>query len=123
MAFSSNILPKDSVYYVLDRADISNGVLTIEPGGSASLEITESMLSSITKTMELRLSSTVFCDSYEPNIFIEMNVKPVDGNSMYIQYFPTAGKGILKQVFTLSDGKYEHFIFTIRSKVLVNFSL
>lgn len=64
MAYSSNILPKASAYYELNRASIVGSELHIDAGGYAEIEISSQMLPALTSKMLLTAHPSVFSSGY-----------------------------------------------------------
>ena len=51
MAYSNNILPKEAAYYTLTNATLIDGRLSIKAGGTAKINIDNTLLSTITDSI------------------------------------------------------------------------
>lgn len=123
MSYGKNILPTEAAYYTFDKASIENGVLSIEAGGTAYINLDKTYLASLTDSMLLSLYPDTFTNSYIPNCFVYMDIVTAE-TSFSIAATPTYNdSGIYSAIINLVGGAYTSFRFSIKSEVAMDFIL
>lgn len=84
-AYTANILPTDAAYYTLENASLSGGVLTLLPGGSATIDIDSTLLPSLTEYFRIAATMSPSSDAYDGGIYII--VKALSSSGQYITHF------------------------------------
>lgn len=121
MAYSKNILPKDSAYYALNRASIKNTELIIDAQGYAEIEIIPQWLPKLTSKMLVVVHPSEFSDYYT-NDAIQVNLSILTVDRKRIEILVPVSKhpsGVFNTEIELPEGEYLLFTFTISSAVPV----
>lgn len=121
MAYSKNILPKDSAYYALNRASIKNTELIIDAQGYAEIEIIPQWLPKLTSKMLVVVHPSEFSDYYT-NDAIQVNLSILTVDRERIEILIPVSKhpsGVFNTEIELPEGEYLLFTFTISSVVPV----
>lgn len=86
ISYTTNILPTDATYYTLDNATISGGLMTLNAGGSATIDIDTTQLTSLTEYFRIALvmfSGTA--DAYTGGVTVV--VKALSSSGQYFSHF------------------------------------
>lgn len=118
MEFGNNILKNESAYYELKNASISNGILTIRPGGSAKCTIDSDYIVRATEYFLVNMIVEPFTDNYNPKAQARIHFVSSDEQSCYnYSLFPVeSSTGVYSQQIKLKAGEYKEFTFEITSK-------
>lgn len=121
MAFAENILPKAAAYYTLNNASINNSMLTIGQGGYAEINITESMLAKLTKSMLIVIHPSVFSSVYTNTaVYVTLDILTVSGVEIHtISSASVSSSGVFNTTIELPDEAFVSFKYRISSKVEV----
>lgn len=124
MEYGTDVLRKDSAFYVLDKATFSNGVLYLRAGGSATTSLTTTELAKLTEWFRLTYIGAKFANSYLPEIRIVVQAQLVSGEKFAITGYPVNNNnGVYQQEFQIKAGTYSSCTYTIESDVDVAISL
>lgn len=121
MAYSENILPKSSVYYELNNAEISGTDLIINQGGYAEIDISKQMLSALTSKMLIVVHPSVFSSPYT-NDAVQVQLSIITEENERINILASASKqpsGVFNTEVELPVGNYTSFTYRISSSVPV----
>lgn len=123
MEFGNNILKNESAYYELKNASISNGILTIRPGGSAKCTIDSDYIVRATEYFLVNMIVDPFTDNYNPKAQTKIHFVSADEKSCYnYSLFPVeSANGVYSQQIKLKAGEYKDFTFEISSKETIRF--
>ena len=123
MEFGNNILKNESAYYELKNASISNGILTIRPGGSAKCTIDSDYIVRATEYFLVNMIVDPFTDNYNPKAQTKIHFVSADEKSCYnYSLFPVEStNGVYSQQIKLKAGEYKSFTFEISSKETIRF--
>lgn len=123
MEFGNNILKNESAYYELKNASISNGILTIRPGGSAKCTIDSDYIVRATEYFLVNMIVDPFTDNYNPKAQTKIHFVSSDEKSCYnYSLFPVeSSTGVYSQQIKLKAGEYKEFTFEILSKETIRF--
>lgn len=123
MEFGNNILKNESAYYELKNASISNGILTIRPGGSAKCTIDSDYIVRATEYFLVNMIVEPFTDNYNPKAQARVHFVSSDEQSCYnYSLFPVeSSTGVYSQQIKLKAGEYKEFTFEITSKEQIRF--
>lgn len=123
MEFGNNILKNESAYYKLKNASISNGILTIRPGGSAKCTIDSDYIVRATEYFLVNMIVDPFTDNYNPKAQTKIHFVSSDEKSCYnYSLFPVeSSTGVYSQQIKLKAGEYKAFTFEISSKETIRF--
>lgn len=123
MEFGNNILKNESAYYELKNASISNGILTIRPGGSAKCTINSDYIVRATEYFLVNMIVDPFTDNYNPKAQTKIHFVSSDEKSCYnYSLFPVEStNGVYSQQIKLKAGEYKDFTFEISSKETIRF--
>ena len=123
MEFGNNILKNESAYYELKNASISNGILTIRPGGSAKCTIDSDYIVRATEYFLVNMIVEPFTDNYNPKAQARIHFVSSDEQSCYnYSLFPVeSNAGVYSQQIKLKAGEYKEFTFEITSKEQIRF--
>lgn len=123
MEFGNNILKNESAYYELKNASISNGILTILPGGSAKCTIDSDYIVRATEYFLVNMIVDPFTDNYNPKAQTKIHFVSSDEKSCYnYSLFPVEStNGVYSQQIKLKAGEYKDFTFEISSKETIRF--
>lgn len=123
MEFGNNILKNESAYYELNNASISNGILTIRPGGSAKCTIDSDYIVRATEYFLVNMIVDPFTDNYNPKAQTKIHFVSADEKSCYnYSLFPVEStNGVYSQQIKLKAGEYKSFTFEISSKETIRF--
>ena len=123
MEFGNNILKNESAYYELKNASISNGILTIRPGGSAKCTIDSDYIVRATEYFLVNMIVDPFTDNYNPKAQARIHFVSSDEQSCYnYSLFPVENNtGVYSQQIKLKAGEYKEFTFEITSKEQIRF--
>lgn len=123
MEFGNNILKNESAYYELKNASISNGILTIRPGGSAKCTIDSDYIVRATEYFLVNMIVDPFTDNYNPKAQTKIHFVSADEKSCYnYSLFPVESpNGVYSQQIKLKAGEYKDFTFEISSKETIRF--
>lgn len=123
MEFGNNILKNESAYYELKNASISNGILTIRPGGSAKCTINSDYIVRATEYFLVNMIVDPFTDNYNPKAQTKIHFVSADEKSCYnYSLFPVeSSTGVYSQQIKLKAGEYKEFTFEILSKETIRF--
>lgn len=123
MEFGNNILKNESAYYELKNASISNGILTIRPGGSAKCTIDSDYIVRATEYFLVNMIVDPFTDNYNPKAQTKIHFVSSDEKSCYnYSLFPVEStNGVYSQRIKLKAGEYKSFTFEISSKETIRF--
>ena len=123
MEFGNNILKNESAYYELKNASISNGILTIRPGGSAKCTIDSDYIVRATEYFLINMIVESFTDNYNPKAQARVHFVSSDEQSCYnYSLFPVeSSTGVYSQQIKLKAGEYKEFTFEITSKEQIRF--
>ena len=123
MEFGNNILKNESAYYELKNASISNGILTIRPGGSAKCTINSDYIVRATEYFLVNMIVDPFTDNYNPKAQTKIHFVSSDEKSCYnYSLFPVeSSTGVYSQQIKLKAGEYKDFTFEISSKETIRF--
>lgn len=123
MEFGNNILKNESAYYELKNASISNGILTIRPGGSAKCTIDSDYIVRATEYFLVNMIVDPFTDNYNPKAQTKIHFVSSDEKSCYnYSLFPVEStNGVYSQQIKLKAGEYKSFTFEISSKETIRF--
>ena len=123
MEFGNNILKNESAYYELKNASISNGILTIRPGGSAKCIIDSDYIVRATEYFLVNMIVDPFTDNYNPKAQTKIHFVSADEKSCYnYSLFPVEStNGVYSQQIKLKAGEYKSFTFEISSKETIRF--
>ena len=123
MEFGNNILKNESAYYELKNASISNGILTIRPGGSAKCTIDLDYIVRATEYFLVNMIVDPFTDNYNPKAQARIHFVSSDEQSCYnYSLFPVeSNTGVYSQQIKLKAGEYKDFTFEISSKETIRF--
>lgn len=123
MEFGNNILKNESAYYELKNASISNGILTIRPGGSAKCTINSDYIVRATEYFLVNMIVEPFTDNYNPKTQTKIHFVSADEQSCYnYSLFPVeSANGVYSQQIKLKAGEYKDFTFEISSKETIRF--
>lgn len=84
-AYATNILPVDAAYYTLANATLSGGDLHLLAGGSATINVNETQLTSLTEYFKVAATMTPSSGAYTGGTFIV--VKAVSSRGEYITHY------------------------------------
>lgn len=123
MEFGNNILKNESAYYELKNASISNGILTIQPGGSAKCTIDSDYIVRATEYFLVNMIVDPVTDNYNPKAQTKIHFVSADEKSCYnYSLFPVeSANGVYSQQIKLKAGEYKDFTFEISSKETIRF--
>ena len=109
MEFGNNILKNESAYYELKNASISNGILTIRPGGSAKCTIDSDYIVRATEYFLVNMIVDPFTDNYNPKAQTKIHFVSADEKSCYnYSLFPVESpNGVYSQQIKLKAGEYK----------------
>jgi hypothetical protein len=85
IAYASNILPSDSAYYTLANATLSGGVLHLLAGGSATINVNTTQLTTLTEYFKIATTMTPSSDAYEGGTFIL--IRAVSDSGKYFSHY------------------------------------
>ena len=117
MAYSNNILPKSAAYYTLNNASIIGSTLTIEPGGSAEIQLSNQMLPKLTEKMRVDIVPSAFSSPYT-NDSLQVTISIVTESGSYINYLiPVSNNlsGVFSTELQLPEEDYTVFTYTVYS--------
>jgi hypothetical protein len=117
MNYAENILKHDAYYYALNRATISDGVLTLNTRGSATCTINTSDLPYLTSTFMFNCIAEPYNNRYKPTLKAIVRVKIADSNDWYtIELYPINDiDDHYTCTFNIPNGEYSDFTFTLYS--------
>ena len=123
MEYGSNILKTESAYYELKNASISNGILTVRPGGSAKCTINSDYIVRATEYFRVNLITDGHTDNYEPKTRVDIHFVSNEDELVYnYTIYPTESTtGVLSQEIQVKAGEYKDFTFEISSKETMRF--
>lgn len=123
MAYTNNFLPKEAAYYTLCNATLSNGILTIDAGGSVELPLTEKLLVNITKTFSFNYQLNYPLDIYA-KITLVFDFKLDDGKCQTLSVFPSSlDTNVHSIILSTLDGKLVEGTISITSEVACQFNI
>ena len=124
MEYGTDVLRKDSAFYILDKAAFSNSVLYLSAGGSATTSLTTTELAKLTEWFRLTYIGAKFANNYLPEIRIIVQAQLVSGEKFTITGYPVNNNnGVYQQEFQIKAGAYSACTYTIESDVDVAISL
>lgn len=123
MEYGSNILKTESAYYELKNASISDGILTVRPGGSAKCTINSDYIVKATEYFMINLITEGHTDNYVPKTRVDIHFVSNEDEKVYnYTIYPTeSGTGVLSQEIHVKAGDYKDFTFEISSKETIRF--
>lgn len=123
MEYGSNILKTESAYYELKNASISDGILTVRPGGSAKCTINSDYIIKATEYFMINLIIEGHTDNYVPKTRVDIHFVSNEDEKVYnYTIYPTeSGTGVLSQEIHVKAGDYKDFTFEISSKETIRF--
>ena len=123
MAYTNSFLPKEAAYYTLRNATLSNGILTINAGGSIELPLTEKLLVNVTKTFSFNYQLNYPLDIYD-KITLVFDFKLDDGKCQTLSVFPSSlDTNIHSIILSTLDGKLVEGTVSITSEVACQFNM
>jgi len=123
MVYGSNVLPSDAGYYQLAKASIANGVLSIEAGGSIKCTLSRAQLSALTEYFRVNLVPVKYTDSYEPKVYVRIDVETVDTCYNYSLFPVQSNNGVFTSEIKFDDADYLQFTFEIVAGESISFTL
>lgn len=123
MEYGSNILKTEPAYYKLKNASISDGILTVRPGGSVKCTINSDYIVRATEYFRINLITEGHTDNYEPKTRVDIHfVSNEDENVYNYTIYPTeSSAGVFSQDIQVKAGEYKDFTFEISSKETLRF--
>lgn len=122
MAYNKNILPKDAAYYTLNKATVIDGQFLLEAGGSVSLVIDKTLLSSVTPTMLINIYLDRLVNPLTTEISCYLDIILTTGEIEHLSFYPNQlTDKALSFVIELTDGPYTECMLRIQSKVACRF--
>ena len=122
MAYSENILPKSSAYYILDKARIDGTDLILEQNGYAEYHATNQLLPLLSEKLLIVVHPSVYSSHYTNNA-IQVNVSAISSKGVMTEYIipiSETSSGVFNTEITLpSDDTYVSFIYRISSSIPV----
>lgn len=123
MAYTNSFLPKEAAYYTLSKATLSNGILTINAGGSVELPLTEQILVNVTKTFSFNYQLNYPLDIYA-KIALVFDFKLDDGKCQTLSVFPSSlDTNVHSIILSTLDGKLVEGTVSITSEVACQFNI
>lgn len=123
MAYTNSFLPKEAAYYTLRNATLSNGILTINAGGSIELPLTEKLLVNVTKTFSFNYQLNYPLDIYD-KITLVFDFKLDDGKCQTLSVFPSSlDTNVHSIILSTLDGKLVEGTVSITSEVACQFNM
>lgn len=123
MAYTNSFLPKEAAYYTLRNATLSNGILTINAGGSVELPLTEQILVNVTKTFSFNYQLNYPLDIYA-KITLVFDFKLDDGKCQTLSVFPSSlDTNVHSIILSTLDGKLVEGTVSITSEVACQFNI
>lgn len=123
MVYGSNVLPSDAAYYQLTKASIKNGTLSIEAGGSVKCILNRTQLSALTEYFRVNLVPTTYTDSYEPKVYVRIDVETVEAWYNYTLFPVQSNNGVFTTEIKFEDVDYLQFTFEIAASESISFTL
>ena len=123
MVYGTNILPGDAEQYQLTRASISNGVMSIEAGGSVKCVINRAQLGSLSEYFKVNLAPLKFTDSYEPRVHVRIEVETTGKCYSYVLFPVKSNNGVYSTELEFDEADYTQFVFEIVANETVSFAL
>lgn len=123
MVYGNNILPSDAAHYLLSKASIKNGVLSITAGGYARCTLTRAQLNILSENFKVNLIPNKFTDSYSPKVYVHIDVEALEECYSYVLFPTRTANDIYSAEIQFSEAEYETFIFEIVANEDISFSL
>ena len=124
MAYSKNILPDEAAYYKLQNASISNGILSLQAGGIAYIDLDKTFLTSLPSSILLNFYISIDVDPLEPEVCVFLDTTLTNGTAQNFVVYPISVQGGTSSIIVKCiDGDYEHFRFCIKAQKACNFLL
>lgn len=126
MSYGANILKEEAAYYTLNNATITDGVLHIGAGGSATQVLQTSDLASITEWLQFTCISDSYSERYVPDIQVLIYAKMSEGDTPHTNalLFPVQiNPNKYSCEFQLIPGEYTEMYVTLASKKGINLTL
>ena len=114
MIYANNILPKDAAYYELNKASISNGIMSLESGGYATYTFTQPVLRALTEFFRISIAPVNQVDTYEPDLYVYIHTITVEGEEYCYSLTPTSDADkIYTEEIRLKPVEYKELTFTV----------
>lgn len=124
MAYSKNILPTEAAYYKLQNASISNGILSLQAGGIAYIDLDETFLTSLPSSLLLNFYTSVDINPLEPEVSIFLDTTLADGTIQNFVVYPVSARDKTGSIILdCTDGAFDYFRFCIKAKKACSFLL
>lgn len=123
MAFSKNILPKESAYYKLHDASFNGSDLNLLSGGSAEVQVTPQLLPKLVAKMLVVAHASAFSSFYANNgPQVEISIITTSGNRIeYLIPVSETDSGVFNAEIILPEEEFYSFTFRLYSPVAVTF--
>lgn len=121
MSYSQNILPKSAAYYTLSNASIIDSELSIEADGFAEIQISNQMLTTLTKKMLVVAHPSVFSSAYT-NDAVQITLSIITSSGSRVECLIPVSydkSGVFNTEVSLPEETYVSFTYRISSKVPV----
>ena len=124
MAYSVNILPKEAAYYTLENASITNGLLTLQPNGTAKIILDKTRLSTITRSILVNVYADKLLNPLSTSVFMFLDIELEDGTIECIGIYPNRiNTDVLSFPINLQDGAYKKCELTITANIACDLSV
>lgn len=118
MAFSTNILPTEAVYYTLNNASIVNGRLSLQSGGSAEIKIDKTILYSVTSNILVNLHADRLLNPLTTPVIMFLDITMATGEIQRIGIYPNQiDDHALSYIISLTDGDYVDCLLCIKAYI------